>query len=72
VTRLGVFSPMGRRLALNSVLKITEVKQIFGLLFSNVHRYQVEDMFFYFDKNGLGYISDDFFTNPSGHPERDP
>jgi hypothetical protein len=28
-------------------------------------------MFINFDKNGLGNILGDFFTNPFGHPEHD-
>jgi hypothetical protein len=42
-------------------LNLTEVAQILGLLFSMVC--------IQFDKNGLGYILGDYFTNSSGHPD---
>jgi hypothetical protein len=44
--------------------KITELAQIFGLLFPQRSSYV-----FILAKNGLGYILGDFFTNSSGHPE---
>jgi hypothetical protein len=36
VTRLGEFSPIGRLFSFASILKITEVAQVLGLLFSKV------------------------------------
>jgi hypothetical protein len=63
VTRLGEFSHIGRLFALGSVLKITEVAQIFSLLFSMVRGVYVSIS----TNNWLGYILGDFFTNSSGH-----
>jgi hypothetical protein len=45
------------------LLKITEVAQIFELLFP---RLKLCDTF---DKNGFGYILGDFFTISSDHPD---
>jgi hypothetical protein len=61
VTRLGEFSPIGQLIPLGSFLKITDVAQIFNyfvLLFQ---------LWINFDKNGLGYILGDCFSNSSGH-----
>jgi hypothetical protein len=52
---------------LGSLLKITEVAKIFGLLFSTEKDYAN-----ILTKNRLGYILVDFFTNSSGRPDRDP
>jgi hypothetical protein len=52
-------------LTLDSGLKIAEVAHISGLLFP-----MVPVMYsFGQQKNGLGYILGDFFTNSSGHPD---
>jgi hypothetical protein len=45
---------------MGSILKITEVGQIFALFFTR--------LCFNFDKNVFGYILGDFFQNSSGHP----
>jgi hypothetical protein len=45
---------------------MTEIAQIIGLHFSTVK------VFYWFSqKNGLGYIVSDFFTNASGHPAQE-
>jgi hypothetical protein len=44
-------------------VKITEVAQTVGILFSTV-----TDMYTFLTKNELGYIWGDFFKNASGHP----
>jgi hypothetical protein len=64
VTRLCEFSPVGRVFTLGSFLKITEVAQILGQLF-----YTWQNVCSNFDKNVLGHIFGDFFTNSSGHPD---
>jgi hypothetical protein len=60
VTRLGEFSPIGRLFASGIFLKITEVVQIFGLLFP---RYTFCSIF-------TKCCWDTFFTSASGHPDR--
>jgi hypothetical protein len=52
---LGEFSPIGRLLALTSIMTITEVAQIIGLLFPTVKKNAVM-----LTKNWLGYILDFF------------
>jgi hypothetical protein len=66
VTRWGEFSPNGRLLTMGTFSKITEVAQIFELLFSKSINYLL-----ILTKFGLGYILSDFFTNLSGHTVKD-
>jgi hypothetical protein len=65
VTGLGEFSSKGQLFTLDSFMKITEVDDIFVLLFT---RYTSVDHVLILTKNGLGYILGVFFTNTSGHP----
>jgi hypothetical protein len=63
VTRLDEFSPNLGLFTLGSSLKITEMAHILVLLFPWL------GFCITFNKNGLGSILDDFFTNSSGHTE---
>jgi hypothetical protein len=56
---------MGDCLLWAVLMKIIEVVHIFLQLFPYVSS---EYVLCNFDKNGLGYILGDFFTNSSGHP----
>jgi hypothetical protein len=63
VTRLSEFSPHGRLFTFGSVLKITEVGQIFWATYFHATSYVL-----IMTKIWLGDILGDFFTNSSGHP----
>jgi hypothetical protein len=67
VTRFGEISPIGRLFTFSSFLKLTEVAQIFGLLFFHDTRY-VCTYILILPINGLGFVLGDSFTNSSGHP----
>jgi hypothetical protein len=66
VTRLGASLRIGRLITLGSVLKMTDVAQIFWL-----HRYFFSQyqLCMNFDKKLFGLHFGYFFTNSSGHPE---
>jgi hypothetical protein len=66
VTRLGEFSLIGPLFTVGTVLKITEVEQIFGLLFPRYRNVLI------LTKKCLGYILVDFMTKSSGHPDSQP
>jgi hypothetical protein len=64
VTRLDDFSPIGRLFTMGSFLRSQKQPYIWATF---IHQ-KIQAI--KFTKNGLGYISGDFFKNSSGHPGR--
>jgi hypothetical protein len=62
VTRLGEFSPIGR---LGNILGND------GRSANSWATFCLETSYVFFGKNGLGNTLGDFFTNSSGHPDRE-
>jgi hypothetical protein len=66
VTRLGKFSPIGWLFSLCGFWKFQKLRKFMALLFP-----EVSVLYLFWQKNGLGYILGDFFTNWSGHLGKD-
>jgi hypothetical protein len=63
VTRLGGFSPIGWLFNSGSFWQLQKQPTFFDYFFSPLR------LCISFDKNGLGYVLGDFFTNSTYHPE---